>query len=102
MNKYESVVVLNPDMDEDSVNEAIKEIEEIIKKFDEINEEKLKTENLGKKKLAYQVKGREDGIYVLFTFYAKPDDITELERVYRIMDEVLKYIVVRMDGDDNE
>lgn len=102
MNKYESVIILDPDIQEDSIKEAINEIQDTIKKFDERNENESKTEDLGKKKLAYQVRGKDSGIYVLFTFYAKAEDITELERIYRKTDEVLKFISVRLDGDDNE
>ena len=50
---------------------------------------------MGKKKLAYEVKKNKEGFYVLINFEAKPDSITELERNYRITDEVIKFIVVR-------
>ena len=52
-------------------------------------------ENMGKKTLAYQIKKCKEGIYLLFNFEAKPDSIAELERVYRITDEIMKFIVVK-------
>ena len=52
-------------------------------------------ENMGKKRLAYEIKKFKEGTYMLFNFEAKPDSITELERVYRITDDVIKFIVVR-------
>ena len=52
-------------------------------------------EKIGKKRLAYEIKKNREGYYILFNFEAKPDSIAELERNYRITDEVLKFIVVR-------
>ena len=52
-------------------------------------------EELGKKRLAYEIKKLNEGYYVVVKFEAKPELITELERVYRITDEVMKFIVVK-------
>lgn len=58
--------------------------------------EKLKkVEELGKKRLAYEVKKNKEGYYVVINFEANPELISELERNYRIMDEVIKFITVR-------
>ena len=55
-------------------------------------------ENMGKKRLAYEIKKFKEGTYMLFNFEAKPDSITELERVYRITDDIIKFIVVRKEA----
>ena len=52
---------------------------------------------MGKRKLAYEVKKNKDGYYVVFYFTAKPELISELERNYRITDEVIKFITVKKD-----
>ena len=52
-------------------------------------------EELGKRRLAYEIKKLNEGYYVVVKFEAKPELITELERVYRITDEVIKFIVVK-------
>ena len=49
------------------------------------------------KKLAYEVKKNKEGFYILINFEAKPESIAELERNYRITDEVIKFIVVRQE-----
>ena len=75
-------------------------VKELIEKFSNIinNEGKVESvEELGKKKLAYEIKKNSEGIYVLINFEAAPSLIKELERVYRITDEVIKFIVVRKD-----
>ena len=51
----------------------------------------------GMKKLAYDIKKNKEGNYVVINFEAKPELIKELERIYRITDEVIKFIVVRKD-----
>ena len=86
MNKYESVIIVNPNVDE----AGLKALEE---KFTGLINESV--ENMGKKRLAYEIKKFKEGTYMLFNFEANPDSIKELERVYRITDDVIKFIVVR-------
>ena len=91
MNKYESIIIINPNC----TDEAIKALES---KFTGLINENWKIESvekIGKKRLAYEIKKNREGYYILFNFEAKPDSIAELERNYRITDEVLKFIVVR-------
>ena len=91
MNKYESVVIVNPNIDE----AAVKALEEKITGLINANGKVESVENMGKKRLAYEIKKFKEGTYMLFNFEANPDSITELERVYRITDDVIKFIVVR-------
>ena len=91
MNKYESVIIVNPNIDE----AGLKALEEKFTGLINENGKVESVEQMGKKKLAYEVKKFKEGTYVLFNFEAKPDSIVELERVYRITDEIIKFIVVR-------
>ena len=91
MNKYESVIIVNPNVDE----EGLKALED---KFTGLINEKGKVESvesMGKKVLAYEIKKFKEATYVVFKFEADPSLISELERVYRITDDILKFIVVR-------
>ena len=91
MNKYESIIIINPN----STEEAIKALEEKVKGLINANGKVESVENMGKKKLAYEIKKNTEATYMLFNFEAKPESIAELERNYRIMDDILKFIVVR-------
>ena len=94
MNKYESIIIVNPNVEE----AGIKALED---KFTGLINENGKVEsyeNQGKKKLAYEVKKNKEGFYILINFEAKPDSIAELERNYRITDEVIKFIVVKKEN----
>ena len=54
-------------------------------------------DELGKKKLAYEIQKNTEGNYVVLNFEANPSIVAELERVYRITDEVMKFITIRKD-----
>ena len=59
-----------------------------------------KTENvekMGRRRLAYRVKGFEDGFYVLFTLEGSGDTVREFERRLRVADPVIKFLAVRID-----
>ncbi|WP_325175589.1 30S ribosomal protein S6 [Paenibacillus sonchi] len=56
--------------------------------------EKLrKHEVQGKRRLAYEIKKFRDGVYVLVNFTAEPAVVTELERIMKISDEVIRYLI---------
>ena len=90
MNKYESVIIVNPNLDE----AGVKALED---KFTGLINENGKVESIdkmGKRKLAYEIK---EGIYEIINFESNPEAIAELERIYRITDDIMKYIIVRKD-----
>ena len=93
MNKYESIIIVNPNVDE----EGLKSLEERFTGLINENGKVESVENMGKKKLAYEIKKFAEGTYLLFNFESKPSAIAEIERVYRITDEILKHIVVKKD-----
>ena len=91
MNKYESVVIIDPSVDEEKVKELSQKFTDLINKDGKVE----KVEELGKKRLAYEVKKNKEGYYIVFNFEANPILIAELERNYRIIDEVIKFITVK-------
>ena len=91
MNKYESVDIIDPAVAEEKVKELSQKFTDIINNDGKVE----KVEELGKKRLAYEVKKNKEGYYVVINFEANPELISELERNYRIMDEVIKFITVR-------
>lgn len=91
MNKYESIIIINPNCTE----EAVKALEERVTGLINENGKVESVENMGKKRLAYEIKKNREATYVLFNFEANPASIAELERNYRINDDILKYIIVK-------
>ena len=91
MNKYESIIIVDPKVDE----AGLKALEEKYTKMINENGKVESVENMGLKKLAYPINKNEEATYLLFNFEAEPSFITELERNYRITDDIIKFIVVR-------
>jgi small subunit ribosomal protein S6 len=54
-------------------------------------------EKMGRRKLAYEVDRRTEGFYMLFTVSANGEIVREVERRFRVLDSVLKYLTVRVD-----
>ncbi len=94
MNKYETIFILNPDLDEEQTQSSIEKIKGIIT---QTNGEILKVEDWGKRKLAYLVKKKDKGHYILIHFAGPPALLSELERNFRVMDAVIKFQSVRLD-----
>ena len=91
MNKYESVIIINPSVDEEGIKAVIAKYTDIIN-----NEGKVESVNeIGKKRLAYEIMKNKEGYYTVFNFEAKPELIAELERNYRIDDSIMKFITIR-------
>jgi len=59
----------------------------------------IKIEDWGSKKLAYLVKKRDKGRYILFDFVGIPALIAEMERQYKISEDVIKFLSVKLDED---
>lgn len=93
MNKYESVVIINPTVEEESLKALISRFTDLINTDGKVE----KVDELGKRKLAYDVKKFDEGFYAVFYFEANPDLITELERNYRITDEIIKFMTIKQD-----
>lgn len=95
MNKYESIIIMNTNITDEERKNVIEKITNLINS----NGNMTKIEELGKKKLAYEIKNNTDGYYVLFEFETIGEQICELERIYRITEEIIKFIVIRKDED---
>ena len=93
MNKYETVFIINPSVEEAGIKDLIQKFSDIINNDGKVEE----VQEMGKRKLAYEIKKNSEGYYVVINFEANPELIKELERNYRITDSVMKFIVIRKD-----
>ena len=88
MNKYETIFLLNIKLLEKDQKKILDKIIKCISDFGKIND--IRT-------LAYEIRKQKQAYYYEIDFEAKPQCISELERLYRIIDEVLKFITVKID-----
>ena len=93
MTAYESVFILQSDLDEETRDSLLDKIKGVIHKN---GGEVTELESWGKKKLAYIInKIHKDGEYYLMYFNGNQDVLNELDRFYKISDEVIRSLVVK-------
>lgn len=96
MRRYEALIVLDPDMADDEVKALTERFSGTIKDH---SGEIIKIEDWGTKKLAYLVRKKDKGRYILFDFVSGPELINELERQFKITEDVMKYLSVKLDDE---
>lgn len=97
MRKYESLFIIRPDLDEEATNAEIEKFKGILGKN---GAEEITVDLWGKRKLAYEINKFTEGYYALFKFSSDPAAASELERNFKISDNIIRYLVVRQDEED--
>lgn len=95
MNKYEAMYLVTPEMEDEAIKGVIEKFSGIITAN---GGEIEKTDEWGRKKLAYPIDYKTEGYYVLVNFAAAPELPRELERNFRNDESILRYMVVRQNG----
>src|SRR5207253_7980566 len=96
--QYELVYILPPDTTEQQVAELHTQVEGVVSRLNGTIE---KTENWGRRKLAYEIGHNKEGVYVLETINGSGDLMKELDRRLRVMDQVVRHLGVRVDQEKN-
>ncbi len=92
MRAYEVMFIVKADLDEEQTNGVIEKFKGIVEKT---GGEVSKLDKWGKRKLAYEIKKNRDGFYVLMQINGEAETAAELDRVFRITDEVIKHMIIR-------
>ena len=95
MNKYEAMYIVTPEMEDEAIKGVIEKFSGIITAN---GGEIEKTDEWGRKKLAYPIDYKTEGYYVLVNFAAALELPRELERNFRNDESILRYMVVRQNG----
>ena len=99
MRSYQSVLILKSDLDEAQVDQALEKIAQFISKY---NGSSLKVERWGKKRLAYRVKKSRFGYYLNIYHTCDGSKISSLEADFKLYDLILKFLVIRLEGNKLE
>jgi small subunit ribosomal protein S6 len=91
MRKYEVMYIVKPDIEQETLEATVAKFQNIINNGGEITKHDL----IGKKRLAYEINKFREGTYVLVNFNATADVVNELERVMKISDEIIRYLIVQ-------
>ena len=89
MNKYELALVLRPDLDEEAKSAELQKVQDLITR---------KVDDWGKKRLAYPIQKVNEGFYIFVDFAAAGTTPAEIESRVRIMENVLRYLIVRKEA----
>ncbi len=92
MKVYEAAVVLKDDLQEEQIEDLFTQLLNLIKDSDG---EMLDVDNWGKRKLAYEINNYFAGYYTILSFRAPANIISEVDRILKIKDEVLRHLIVR-------
>ena len=92
--QYELVYIVTPDASEAQVGELHTQIEQIVQRFQGTFD---KTENWGRRKLAYEIGHHREGVYVVETITGSGELMKEIDRRLRVTDLVIRHLVVRVD-----
>ena len=97
MNKYELAVVISAKIDDEARADVLERAKSLITRFGgQIGE----IEEWGKRKLAYEIQKQTEAYYYFINFEAETHTPAEIEGRMRIMENVLRYLVVRKDEND--
>ena len=94
MNKYELVVVVNAVIEDEARAAVIEKAKDLITRFGGTISG---VDEWGKKRLAYEIQKMNDGFYYFIKFEAETTAIAEIESQMRIMDNVLRYLCVKVE-----
>ena len=92
MKKYETMAVINPDLD-DETTEA--KIEKLTSAIEDNSGEVVNVDKWGVKELAYEIEDFKSGYYAVINFTGEAETLDRLNRTYNIDDTVLRNIVLR-------
>ena len=91
---YELVYLITPEASEQEVADLHSQIEQIVQRFHATLE---KTENWGRRKLAYEIGHHREAIYVVETITGGGEVMKEIDRRLRVLDQVVRHLIVRVD-----
>ena len=93
MNSYESIIIINSNLEEAVIKSTIEKVTDLIAKHGKVES----TEEWGKKKLAYPIKKELNGYYFLMQFEANKDIEAEINRKARLDENVLRHLIIKLD-----
>jgi small subunit ribosomal protein S6 len=94
MRHYENLVIVKPTLTAEEIQASLKAIEEVITSN---GGEIAATDAMGMRKLAYPIEKNERGYYQVIYYSAAPSAIAEIERRFRINEELLRFVTIKYD-----
>ena len=99
MRHYEAMYVVDAETSDEDLEPILEKYKKIVTDGGGVVGETGKWEQ-GRRKLAYEIDGRREGLYVLMNFESNSEVPKELDRIFRISDDVFRHMIVRQDEDE--
>ena len=93
INSYETMFIVDPTNGEDAIKATVTKFTGLISS----NAELVEVNEWGKRRLAYPINDKSEGYYTIVTFKSEPSFPAELERRFNIDEEILRYLVIKLD-----
>jgi small subunit ribosomal protein S6 len=94
--QYELIYITAPEVTDEVLAELHAQVVSIVERF---GGTVSKSENWGRKRLAYEIAGQREGVYVMETIDGPGELTAELDRRLRVTDAVVRHLIVRVDED---
>ena len=91
MKSYEALVLVRPDLSDQDLD---KEISKLSQTISQNTGEVVSFEKWAKRPLAYKIKKFQDGIYLLVNFKAEPGSLINIERIWKLDENVLRDMII--------
>ena len=91
INKYETVIIIDNSLQEEEINALVEKFKSLIETEGTVESVDL----WGKRRLAYPINDLNEGYYALINFSAKPAFPQELDRILKITDGILRFIIIK-------
>src|SRR5262245_29956270 len=92
--QYELVYILPPESTQQQVAEVHEQVAAVVSRMSAAIE---KTDNWGRRKLAYEIGPHKEGVYVLEVINGSGEAMKELDRRLKVLDQVVRHLIVRAD-----
>ncbi|PZU98042.1 MAG: 30S ribosomal protein S6 [Pseudanabaena sp.] len=91
---YETMYILRPDLPDQEADAAIAKYQDFLVQQEA---EEITIQHRGRRRLAYDIKGHREGIYIQLNYSAIPTTIEALERSMRLADDVIRYMTIKLE-----
>jgi len=96
---YETMYILRPDLPDQDADAAIAKYQDFLVQQEA---EDITIQHRGRRRLAYDIKGHREGIYIQVNYSATPKTIETLERTFRLGDDVIRYLTIKLEPEAAE
>ena len=95
MNMYEIALVVSTRIDDDERNAVLEKVKSYIERYEGGS---IVVDDQGKKRMAYEIQDMKEGYYYFITFEGPVEAPARIEKKLRIMDSVIRFLIVRQDA----